>query len=738
MNGRRIKKTVFNHLILSYTVLSVLLVGAMGGYWYVQANQVMHQEIVNESMSRIGAAQSFIENTLLKKYEDNLQNKALAVRFIENNSNLNLLLYGGWKGNLSRVASFRSDLEFFKLENEGIMNVSVYFPKQDYLIDAKRFYMKTSNSPEAGYFANIDRKPFKRWSARTDAEGNQVLSYMIKLPYAAANAEPDGYFLIDVDIRYLQHAITPMLGTAQDRLLITDDAGRQLFSVGSENESVIAILTKVAYSQTESFTTIPEKGSTGIVSKLPAENSDHEWTYAMYRPQNSVTVLTERLKAGLLTVCGIIALFGMLMSVFFSKRLYIPVQRLLNKASSIRPTPSHSVHANEYTMIGDAFSFMNDKIVDLETQARRSERIGQLLGLRPEFEQTEQSPQGKAYRAAYLYMTEGTTDQLRQTFDRSLCVSGEWIFLNEREAVILYTFPFDREPVYAEWIEEIRQLANGVCSRVAFRASIGCLASTESEIADSYRTALSAARYHFIRGEDAIIVHDSLKTQSSDPLLFRHEHYFNALKAGDRSGIQTFLAHFSDSLKKGDLQIDVVELAVLQLIAQLYQCMIELKLQYLLPEAGLFEELKGDTLEETMQQILELSNRVAESRSMESNHAHAEVIRTIQTYIQQHLHEDLSLQILSREISLAPAYISTLFSEVTKNSFTEYVTRLRLEKASELLVEKPRMSVASIAEQVGYRNAQYFHSKFKARYGVTPVQYRKAKREDEDWVPLKS
>jgi YesN/AraC family two-component response regulator len=114
------------------------------------------------------------------------------------------------------------------------------------------------------------------------------------------------------------------------------------------------------------------------------------------------------------------------------------------------------------------------------------------------------------------------------------------------------------------------------------------------------------------------------------------------------------------------------------------------------------------------------------------------VIRTLQTYITQHLHEDLSLQILSKEVSLAPAYISTLFSEVAKCSFTEYVTKLRLEKAADLLVANPRMSVAEITGMVGYRNPQYFHSKFKARYGVTPVQYRKSHKDNGDWVTLEN
>ncbi|MNN97123.1 DNA-binding transcriptional regulator AraC [compost metagenome] len=76
--------------------------------------------------------------------------------------------------------------------------------------------------------------------------------------------------------------------------------------------------------------------------------------------------------------------------------------------------------------------------------------------------------------------------------------------------------------------------------------------------------------------------------------------------------------------------------------------------------------------------------------------------------------------------SLAPAYVSTLFGEVIKESFTEYVTRARLNKAARMLQEDTQIPVREIAALVGYRNVQYFHTKFKAKFGVTPVQYRHA------------
>lgn len=76
------KKTIFIRFIMSYTILSVVLIGIMGGYWYTQTNGIMEDEIVKDNQNRLNSAKDYIEQTVLKKYEDNLQNKALSIRFI--------------------------------------------------------------------------------------------------------------------------------------------------------------------------------------------------------------------------------------------------------------------------------------------------------------------------------------------------------------------------------------------------------------------------------------------------------------------------------------------------------------------------------------------------------------------------------------------------------------------------------------------------------------------------------
>lgn len=93
-------------------------------------------------------------------------------------------------------------------------------------------------------------------------------------------------------------------------------------------------------------------------------------------------------------------------------------------------------------------------------------------------------------------------------------------------------------------------------------------------------------------------------------------------------------------------------------------------------------------------------------------------------YVEKHIHLPLSLREVADHVHLNASYFSVLFKEKTGLTYSEYVTRSRLQAAKRLLISTPH-SVNDIAEQVGYRTAKYFITLFKTREGITPSQYRK-------------
>ena len=95
-------------------------------------------------------------------------------------------------------------------------------------------------------------------------------------------------------------------------------------------------------------------------------------------------------------------------------------------------------------------------------------------------------------------------------------------------------------------------------------------------------------------------------------------------------------------------------------------------------------------------------------------------------YVNQHYMEELHLKELSHQFYINYTYCCDLFQKVTKSTFTDYMTRLRMKKA-ELLLRERSLTIVEICQKVGYKDYTYFNKVFKKWYGLTPSNYRKSK-----------
>ncbi len=91
-------------------------------------------------------------------------------------------------------------------------------------------------------------------------------------------------------------------------------------------------------------------------------------------------------------------------------------------------------------------------------------------------------------------------------------------------------------------------------------------------------------------------------------------------------------------------------------------------------------------------------------------------------YVEQNLAGDLSLELVAERISLSPSYFSRLFKNTVGCSFSEYVTRTRLQYAK-LLMANEKLSVSEVAERCGFNNSNYFSTIFKKYNQVSPKEY---------------
>lgn len=99
-------------------------------------------------------------------------------------------------------------------------------------------------------------------------------------------------------------------------------------------------------------------------------------------------------------------------------------------------------------------------------------------------------------------------------------------------------------------------------------------------------------------------------------------------------------------------------------------------------------------------------------------------IRRAKEYINLHYQERITLDDVAEQVDLNSEYLSRLFKKYENRTISKYILEQRLQRAAFLLLNS-ESSITDISFEAGFNSRQYFYRAFTARFGVTPIHYRK-------------
>ena len=137
----------------------------------------------------------------------------------------------------------------------------------------------------------------------------------------------------------------------------------------------------------------------------------------------------------------------------------------------------------------------------------------------------------------------------------------------------------------------------------------------------------------------------------------------------------------------------------------------------------------GKNMESAIAYAKKMISQAIEIRDQNSGNKNRSILKTAVDFIDSHyMDEEISLNTVANVANVSSNHFSALFRQNMGQTFIEYLTTLRMNKAKELL-RCTGMRSSEIAGEIGYKDAHYFSYLFKKTQGMTPSDYRKAREE---------
>lgn len=267
-------------------------------------------------------------------------------------------------------------------------------------------------------------------------------------------------------------------------------------------------------------------------------------------------------------------------------------------------------------------------------------------------------------------------------------------------------------------------------SRLTVTAGLGCECTSPEGYIASYRQAKEALSYKMFVGKSRIITLDHTKEKAVQSALNLEEKLgilFTAILNYDLVGIDDHLEELFRFVKELDTKVTVFNFVV-HVISRLDGLLKKTEENLFAVMGWEIKDLdvvfKFETVDDIKAWLRRRLFELSELLLIRKQKQDRKLIDDIKRYVTERLEDKVTLKDVANAFGFSPNYLGHIFKEATAENFSDYLLRLRMERACEYLLD-PKVKIYEIVDRIGYKNILYFNRQFKDFYGYTPSDYRK-------------
>ena len=131
--------------------------------------------------------------------------------------------------------------------------------------------------------------------------------------------------------------------------------------------------------------------------------------------------------------------------------------------------------------------------------------------------------------------------------------------------------------------------------------------------------------------------------------------------------------------------------------------------------------MKLDITPSVIKELPAVKSLLSENQNMEND---KDLTKKFYAYIEQNYKNHISLEDAAKHFNFSRVYFSVYYKKCIGENFSTTLTKIRIEKAKELL-KNPHAKVSAVMREVGYNHSTHFHNTFKKIVGCSPAEYQK-------------
>lgn len=764
-------------VVFSWTLsfVAILLIPILFAFiTYLQTERVIENEINQSNQFMIGKIQQSIDGML-----ENINRLSTEIMFDESIQ----YMMGGGDDAINAYSSFKAVnvLQHYRAFNSSTFELYIYLKNRDYVIsydtsnDSRTFYTVHFGTNDNNFYT-VDENAYQAWIEKltSNYSGNYVaskvspgsssaddlVSYIRSVPLKGSTEKPATLVISIRQAEFLKQ--TAGIHQINDSNILLLDGNNNIIASTDKNRD----FREVEYSELpgrQGVKNISIAGRKMVASYVSSGISD--WKYIILVPDSIFWEKAEYIrKFAEISLLACLA-FAAVFSFLLIKWNYNPLSKLVRHFTEQEGLNFHK-RGNEYGFIEKAMNRELDERKKLSNQVARQNKALREVYIADVIRGKELPGDGggnqpdrygiafsSRYFAVMVYHIENSGGFL---FGKQGSISGKqtglhkFIVVNiveelvnknntayftEMDGFLACLVNFTGEES-GRWKEQLKwanlEAAEFIKKNfdMDFLVAISSIHPSAAEIHDAYQEALQTMEYKRKLGLDELLYFDEIDHLDKGDYYYpleREYQLLNCIKAGDtRHALiildEIFWKNFNGLL----LPLQTATCLMFDLVSTMIKAlngMSEENRSLFLQELGPVElVLNCSSLNEMKLKTKEVVEKFCKYVGEKNNSL---VLKNnILAYIEKNYYDmNLSVASIAEHFGLHPVYISREFKEQSGIGLLEWITRVRIDHAKELL-KSQKSSLEEIAGKVGYANVRTFARAFAKNEGTTPGKYR--------------